>query len=346
MASSHLRLAFALLSTIPACASADFKSVVHAYPDGRAAPYEIFFSGEITTSTTRQFLDLVLSQKIEKATVYFDSIGGDLISGMEFGEQIRKAGFNTAIGKMVSGSAPGLGKCQSSCVLSYVGGYFRFAEPGSNIGIHRFYRRTAGEQDLDEGQILSAAITSYLTRMGTDPKLFERMVQVERGRMQTLSLPDAAKLKVFNNGVLPAEWKIEGKSGQVYLRGTQESWLGTGKILMSCNGGGNGVSLSALYDAGANTDRIAKESVSYSLRLDSLFLPVPAGDLRRRPAVQGEYLLATYSPTPPVVQSIEQARKIGFAFHPKTKNEFFGFMIDAEQERDTINSFIQHCRTK
>lgn len=346
MASKHLRLAFALLSAIPAYATADFKSVAHAYPDGRPAPYEIFFSGEITTATTRQFLDLVLDQKIEKATVYFDSIGGDLMSGMELGEQIRKAGFNTAIGKVGTGSAPTQGKCQSSCVLSYVGGYFRFAQAGSNIGIHRFYRRTAGEQDLDVGQVLSAAITSYLIRMGTDPKLFERMVQVERGRMQTLSLPDAAKLKVYNNGVLPAEWKIEGKSGQVYLRGTQETWLGTGKILMSCNGGGTGVSLSALYDAGANTDRIARESVSYSLRLDSLFLPVQPSELRRRPAVQGEYLLATYTPTPPVVQSIEQSRKIGFAFHPKTKNEFFGFLIDADQEKDTINSFIRHCSTK
>ncbi|MNG19609.1 hypothetical protein D3C84_1037850 [compost metagenome] len=77
-----------------------------------------------------------------------------------------------------------------------------------------------------------------------------------------------------------------------------------------------------------------------------MFLPVAAGDLRRRPAVQGEYLLATFNPTPPVLQSIEQSRKIGFAFHPKTSNEFFGFLIDAEQQKDTINSFITHCRTK
>jgi len=345
MASKQLRLALTLLAGIPAFAFADFKAVAHSYPDGRAAPYEIYFSGEITTGTTHQFLDLVLSQKIEKATIYFDSIGGDLMSGMELGEQIRKAGFNTAIGRLGNGAGPAAGKCQSSCVLSYIGGYFRFAQPGSNIGIHRFYRRTSGEQDLDVGQVLSAGITSFLIRMGTDPKLFERMVQVERGKMQTLSLPDAAKLRVYNNGVLPADWKIEGKSGQVYLRGTQETWLGTGKILMSCNESRTGVSLSALYDADGNTDRIAKESVSYSLRLDNLFLPVPAGDLRRRPAVQGGYLLATYNPTPPVVQSIEQAHKIGFAFHPRTRDEFFGFLIDAEQDKDTINSFITHCRT-
>lgn len=345
MASKHWRLAFALLSTIPAYACADFISVEHTYQDGRAAPMEIYFSGEITTATTRQFLDLVLSQKITKATVYFDSIGGDLMSGMELGEQIRKAGFNTAIGKMVKGSGPAMGKCQSSCVLSYVGGYFRFAEPGSNIGIHRFYRHTAGDQDLDVGQVLSAAITSYLIRMGTDPKLFERMVQVGRGKMQTLSLSDAAKLNVYNNGVLPADWKIEGKSGQVYLRGIQETWLGTGKILMSCNEN-RGVSLSALYDAGTNTDRIARGSVAYSLRLDNLFLPVPAGDLRRRPSVQGDYLMASYAPTPPSLQSIQQSEKIGFAFHPKASNEFFGFLIDAHKDKDTITSFIQHCRTK
>lgn len=345
MASKNLRLAFAFLYTIPTLACADFSSVAHVYPDGRPAPYEIYFSGEITTSTTRQFLDLVLSKKITKATVYFDSIGGDLMSGMELGEQIRKAGFNTAIGKQGVGYGnSGIGKCQSSCVLSYVGGYFRFAEPGSNIGIHRFYRRTAGDQDLDVGQVLSAAVTSYLIRMGTDPKLFERMVQVERGKMKTLSLLDAAKLDVVNNGLLPAEWKIEGKSGQVYLKGMQETWLGTGKILMSCDG--RGVTLSALYDAGANTDRIAREAVAYSLRLDNLFIPIQANELRRRPSVTGDYLMATLSPTPSTLQSIEYSNKIGFAFHPKAKNEFFGFLIDSTRDKETINSFINHCRTK
>jgi len=344
MASRNLRLAFALLSAAPTLAFADFSSVSHVYPDGRPAPYEIYFSGEITTSTARQFLDLVLSQKITKATVYFDSIGGDLISGMELGEQIRKAGFNTAIGKQGGGYGhAGLGKCQSSCVLSYIGGYFRFAEPGSNIGIHRFYRRTAGDQDLDVGQVLSAAVTSYLIRMGADPKLFERMVQVERGKMQTLSLADAAKLDVVNNGLLPAEWKIEGKSGQVYLRGMQETWLGTGKVLMSCEN--HGISLSALYDAGANTDRIAREAVAFSLRLDNLFIPVQANDLRRRPAVTGDYLMATFSPPPSTLQSIEYSNKIGFAFHPRASNEFFGFLIDSARDKDTINSFIKHCRT-
>lgn len=325
-------------------AFADLALVQQPYPDGRQAPAEIYLTGEITQGSPRQFLDLVISHGLTKATVYFHSEGGDLLSGIELGEQIRKAGFNTAIGKQGTGfGKPQPGKCQSSCVLSLVGGYFRFADQGSVIGIHRFFKRTAGEQDLDVAQVLSAAITGYLIRMGADPQLFERMVQVGRGKMQLLALDEAFRLNVVNNGVLPAEWKIEGRDGQVYLKGQQETWLGTGKVLVSC-AKGRTASLSALYDAGTNTDRIAADAVSYSLRIDNKFIPITSPQLRARPQVQGDYILARISPTPPLIVALEQADQIGFAYHPKEAGDFFGFLVDARKDHDMIQSFLNHCR--
>lgn len=340
--------AVALTATIaPLCASAEFEVLEQRYADGRQAPAEIYLSGDITPETPSDFLNVVLKKRITKATVYFDSNGGDLMGGMELGEQIRKAGFNTAIGKAgASYGRAAVGKCQSSCVLSLIGGYFRFAEHGSVIGIHRFYRqsRTAGAQDLDVGQVLSASITSYLIKMGADPALFERMVRVGRGRMESLPLADAAKLNVINNGMLPADWTIEGKGGQVYMRGQQETWLGTGKMLFTC-APGNNIQVSAMYDAGNNTQKVAREAVNYSLRLDSRFIPVTSPELRDRPSVSGDYIVATLRPSAPLAESMQYASQIGFAFHPAKNGEFFGYLIDAQPQREMIQSFINHCRT-
>lgn len=347
MPTRYARIAVAFCALLlPITSHASFQIMKHAYPDGRPAPSEIYFSGEIAQSTPKQFLDLVLSTRTSHATVYFDSIGGDLLAGIELGEHIRKAGFNTAIGKAgASYGRAGIGKCQSSCVLSYAAGYYRFAEHGSSIGIHRFYRKSSGVQDLDVGQLLSAAVTSYLIRMGTDPALFEKMAQVGRGRMHTLHPAEAVQLNLTNNGILPVEWSIVGKSGQVYLRGQQETWNGTGKLLFSCENN-NRVKLTALYDAGANTSKIAYESVSYSLRLDSRFIPVEPPVLRDRPNVQGDYIMATMILTPALTSSIRNAFMIGFAFHPRDSGQFFGFSISARQDQDTIHSFIAHCQEK
>lgn len=337
----------ALLISSPCFANAPSVEILkHQYSDGRSAPAEIYVSGEMTPALPGEFLTLLQQHSVTTGTVYFDSDGGDVMTGMELGDIIRNAGFNTSIGKIGTryGQA-GVGRCQSSCVLSYLGGYFRFAPPGSVFGIHRFYKQTSGQLDLDVGQVLSAAITSYLIRMGADPALFERMVQVGRGRMQQLSLVDAAALNVVNDGILPATWTIEGKGGKVYLRGEQEAWIGTGKIFLHC--GRSGVmELSALYDAGVNTPIIANSTRNYSVRVDKRFVGLDAQDMVSPLSVQNGYLVATFRISPPLAQTLAGASQIGFGFHPDSATTFYGFLINAANDTETIQSFTTHCLSR
>ena len=338
-----MALAAYVISTSCLADASRIEILNHQYSDGRSAPAEIYISGEMTQALPGEFLALLRRHSVTKGTVYFDSDGGDVMAGMELGDIIRKAGFNTSVGRIGNGyGQAGIGRCQSSCVLSFLGGYFRFAPPGTVLGIHRFYKQTSGELDLDVGQVLSAAITSYLIRMGADPALFERMVQVGRGRMQQLALDDAAALNLINDGVLPATWTIEGKGGKVYLRGEQEAWIGTGKILLHCGRGGI-MELTALYDAGENTPVIARSARDYSVRIDRRFVSLNTHDMVSPLSVQNGYLVATFRVPPPLAQTLANASQIGFGFHPDSATTFYGFLVSASHDRETIQSFIAHC---
>lgn len=169
LAGKALGAAFSLgLMFSPATAGASIKVLQSTYPDGTAAPAELYLSGEITTSTKQEMLAALDQIGRKVPMLYLDSAGGDLVAGMELGEAIRRRGINTSIGKSSGNYGKPLpGICYSACVLTFSGGHFRFADQNARIGIHRFYRRTTSTSDLDVGQVVSAAITSYLIRMGS-----------------------------------------------------------------------------------------------------------------------------------------------------------------------------------
>lgn len=221
LAGKALGAAFSLgLMFSPATAGASIKVLQSTYPDGTAAPAELYLSGEITTSTKQEMLAALDQIGRKVPMLYLDSAGGDLVAGMELGEAIRRRGINTSIGKSSGNYGKPLpGICYSACVLTFSGGHFRFADQNARIGIHRFYRRTTSTSDLDVGQVVSAAITSYLIRMGVSPLLFEKMAQVGGGKMQLLPISEASGLSLVNNGILSPQWGIEGKQGTVYLKG-------------------------------------------------------------------------------------------------------------------------------
>lgn len=329
-------------STMMSAAGAnDIRIVPSASQRGVNSPPEVYLSGEITDETVDQLKGLIRNQDIDGSIVYLDSMGGDPKAGMALGEVIRKQNMNTAVGK--PGASPGRpepGKCMSACVLTLAGGKFRFVDQSSQLGIHRFYRRTATATDLDVAQVLSASITSYLIRMGIDPALFERMVQVSRGKMELLGHVDAAKLNLVNNGVLPAEWEIEGKQGSVYLVGRQVTWNGTGKVLLTC-APGKRVKFSALYDAGNNNAYLSKHSIRYSLRINQRFYPIV--QMQSNASISGGFVLASFIPDDSMVWNISAAEQIGFGFHTGQADTFYGFIVDATGKQDLVRSWMKHC---
>jgi len=337
----------ALLATCLACTPAlsaepTIQAVTFKHPDGRTAPAEIYIDGEITPSLPRQLAASLASNRIERGTIYLNSVGGDLQAGMELGEFIRKTGFNTAIGKRGGGyGKPAPGSCQSACLMTFAGGVYRFAEPRTFFGIHRFYARTSGAQDLALGQVISAAITGYLLRMGVSPSLFEKMVNAGASP-QKLPVEEALSLNLVNNGVLPVNWSIEGKGGKVYLQGEQKTWNGTGRLRVACSRS-DVMTITAQYNADQNTQKIKADAKHLSLRLNGGFVGIASEALVRPTSLSGGFLTTTFRASQKVSYELSRARSIGFAWLPAETSIFYGFDLSTAQHSDMVYSFIQHC---
>lgn len=302
---------------------------------------EIFVTGEITADTRDEIAQLTRSVR-GPAIIYFDTIGGDLLSGLELGRIIRRSGFATDVGRATGSAGVAPGKCHSVCTMSYAGGYFRYLQSGSQLGVHRFYRNSAGASDLDVGQVMSAAITGYLTEMGIDLGLFEVMVKAGRGQMIMLSQEQIVRFKMANFGFQPPSWGIEGAKGIVYLKGEQESFNGVGKVLMTCATRGQ-VKFSALFNAGPRNSAIIAGNKDNSLRVNDRFLPIH--QLSQAPVISGDFILASFIPDSGLLAEIRSATHVGFAFHGAQSSTFHGFLVDKRGNEDMVRSFIQHCQS-
>jgi hypothetical protein len=325
-----------LVAGISSAAIADVSTRQAA--DGRA---EIFVSGEITPSTRDSVTTLIRTAR-HSGTIYFDSIGGDLVAGMELGREIRRSGFATDVGRRTATSRIDAGKCHSVCTLSYAGGYYRYLLAGSQLGVHRFYRNSMSALDLDVGQVMSAAVTSYIDEMGIDRELFDVMVKAGRGQMLVLSREQIQRFRMANYGFQPPTWRIEGAKGLVYLKGEQESFNGIGKILVSCTAGSR-VKISALYNAGVNNRSIIAGARHYTFRINDRFLPI--NQMLQAPTISGEYIVASFVPDANLLSGINIASHIGFGYHGNASDTFHGFLVDKRGEDDLISSWFNHCQT-
>lgn len=106
------------LAGITLTSQAKIQVLQSTYPDGTAAPAEIYLSGEITSSTTKEVTQALNRAGPKVPMLAFDSAGGDLVAAMELGDTLRRRGVNTSIGKY-SGEygKPLPGVCYSACVL-------------------------------------------------------------------------------------------------------------------------------------------------------------------------------------------------------------------------------------
>jgi hypothetical protein len=192
-----LRLGFlfvsaALLSPIPA----------HAYevsltPAGNGEEV-ILVSGEILEDETHEkFLKLVRSSGVK--TVSFDSEGGNIMSALELGRTIRKAGLNTY---QEQGR-----ECASACSLLFVSGVERSADD-ETIGVHQAWFDTDSGIDMEEAvsavQELTADMLTYLIEMGVDPKLMQVSLTTSSDDMHYLSTQQMVDLKVVTSGASTA----------------------------------------------------------------------------------------------------------------------------------------------
>ena len=110
--------------------------------------------GELKFRDEELFTDRVL--RLKEAVVVFDSIGGNLIAGIEIGKAIRLKGFSTLV--------PDGTLCASACALAWLGGKTRWAGPDARIAFHAAWKLENGRK-VETGSG-NALVGAYLQSLG------------------------------------------------------------------------------------------------------------------------------------------------------------------------------------
>lgn len=208
---------------------------VAAYP-------EIYVEGPIDETTLVQLRGLVDANGLRSAKVQFNSRGGDLLAGLEIGYYLREKGFVTEVGAYNGGwgrFAPA--ECYSACAVAYLGGQYRFMDPGSRIAVHRFTTdRPAGgisPRDVEqETQALAGLLVAYIQQMGVDLAFFRRMSERPHEDLVYLDLEELRRLNVVNDGRMRASWGLEIEDDRVVLVGRQERIGSSATVTLICRG--------------------------------------------------------------------------------------------------------------
>jgi hypothetical protein len=129
--------------------------------------------------------------RLTKATVAFDSDGGDLLAGIAIGKAIRLKSFSTTV---LDGN-----RCASACALAWLGGLPRYMGRTALAGFHAAYIKKEG---LPSSGVGNALVGSYLTQIGLSEKAVVYMTQAAPTELTLLTLRDAEKIGIE---VLPFE---------------------------------------------------------------------------------------------------------------------------------------------
>lgn len=115
--------------------------------------------------------------------------GGLIVEALKAGRELRKRGKDVRVNET----------CLSACVLVLAGGQHREASTSARVGVHRFKGAQASEKDIEIGQALSSAITSYLAEMGISIDLFHAMAAVPSETIKYLPRNDMEKWQLLTD---------------------------------------------------------------------------------------------------------------------------------------------------
>jgi hypothetical protein len=173
-------------------------------------------TGTITADTPAEFERFLntYDAKLSK-NIYFHSPGGNLIAGMKLGEMIRKAGYNTGIGRsiLLDGAVMDVysyneAHCASACAYAFLGGVTRSYREKEKYGLHRF--GSTEKLSTDEAQIITSLIAAYIERMGANQAILQlASVTPFEGDIFWVPTDVARQMKVIFDPSGKAEFRIE-----------------------------------------------------------------------------------------------------------------------------------------
>ena len=289
---------------------------------------------------------------VDGADIYITSPGGNLLEAMRIGRAIRKARASTWLGTLRLdsdsryGGPPGMtrvaGGCYSACALAFLGGVYRFGEKESKFGVHRFSSTAESALiDLDLGQIVSASIVSYISEMGVDPTLLSLMMEKGRDGIRLLTSDELLSLAVTNEGRQRPTWDVELIKGTQYLRGSQKTYHGEGKIAFLCVK--EQIFYYSFYEAGPERAKgISEGNWHHSLLVDGETIQLPDSI---RPVSIGSFVSAMFPLTKHQALLISNAGHVGHAMQmARAAPTFVGYRIEIpRQYSNRVQLFLRNC---
>jgi hypothetical protein len=126
----------------------------------------IVIRGEIVKGDDFKFFEL--SKQAERASIFLESPGGDVETGLSIGSEIATRGFTTLV---LDGSG-----CHSICAVMWVSGVRRYMSPNADISVHAAYNlvnNADGTVEAGASGVGNASIGAYLNEVGLSRRAIE-----------------------------------------------------------------------------------------------------------------------------------------------------------------------------
>lgn len=324
LASAAEREAPMTVTVVPRSDSGVFRDTALVYLDGRIDP------------GAPERMSRALEGVSGKIAVWLNSAGGNLFAGMQLGRIIRTRGASTYI---IDHRTLLPGECYSACSLTFLGGVYRFNDNGARYGVHRASLGPAAG-DVDRGQDLSAAVSSYLHEMGVDARLLDLWMKAQPDEMYVLSRREAEDLGVVNNGRKRPEWSIAAGAAGSRLQGRQATVDGTGTVFFSCDD--KQTVFDSVYDVAGRSERPDTRGWSHWLTIDG-YEEVRVAPLRITD--DNGSVRSTFVVTPDLVRLMRAAKQIGHRMKPPgSRSPSVGYRVDIDdRSASMVRIFLGNC---
>jgi hypothetical protein len=319
--------------------------------------WQIFAEGELDSKSAEKLQKLIEINKIpDRSRIYLNSLGGSLSGGIELGKVIRKNGLYTNVGKLdgikeenkikgITWKDPLISSanCMSACVLSYMGGTFRFLINKSNLGVHRFYSGN-GQMDSDIAQITSSYVLQYINSMGVDDSIFHEMVKVGKDDINILSKNLSNKLNLVNEGFGITAWTLQSANGGIYVKGERNTWRGVNKFLTACDISNKKIFQTFIFDTEGRDQDLAKMQ-SVSIFINSKAIPVEKY-MWSKPIISNNVLTVYMTLPQELMLAIINSESIGVAFQFAYDAPFFlGFEgMNSSDGKEKLENIAKLCK--
>ena len=190
-------------------------------------------TGAITAESPRDFLKFMQvntarGQRLDDATVVFDSDGGSVLGAIALGREIRKAGLSTAVGRVVDlaetrAKVPGdrprakispIADCESMCAFVVLGGIKRTVPAEARVMVHQIWlgdRRedptaaTYSAEDLVLVQRDIGSLARFTEEMGASIDLLDLALRIPPWEpLHVMSRAEIVRTRLSTEDAAPA----------------------------------------------------------------------------------------------------------------------------------------------